>query len=61
MDKGRIHRRPARTDWSGGGAKNAEKRIFRPGLQDNQGLIYIRTENVTPQKPVDFSKQHHYY
>ncbi len=42
-------------------AENAEKRIFRPGLQDNQGLIQIRTEDVTSQNPVDFSKQHNYY
>ena len=44
-----------------GGAKDAEKRIFRPGLQDDQGLIQIRTEDVTPPKSVDFNKQHHYY
>ncbi|MFQ5963804.1 MAG: hypothetical protein ACE5KZ_05925 [Candidatus Scalinduaceae bacterium] len=41
--------------------KGAKKRIFRPGLQDNQGLIQIHTEDVTPQKPVDFSKRHNYY
>ena len=38
-----------------------KKRIYRPGLQDNQGFLQIRSEDVTPQKPVDFSKQHHYY